>query len=489
MSLPLSTSDRSPRPGHILAWIGSYYLLHAFTRIAVGGSLQLDEAETLLLTQEWRWGYGSQGPLYTWIQKLVFFVTGPGLAGIALLKNFLLFLSPAFLYLAAREALGEERLARLAAISLVFVPHFAWESQRDQSHLVLATACAAALWWIHLKLLRTRATRWYVLFGLASAAGLMAKYNFIVLPVGMLVASLFSAEGRKTWGNPRALASLLVFLALTAPHLAWMSSHRDILTSQSHKLEAGGGSALRGLRELIKGLAEFLVMPAIYGLSLWRLKPVRENSPADRRLVVWIAGTLAAALLITALIVAGFGISNLKSRWLQPLLVILPVPVIFVWRFRLDAPRVRNFMIAALIAAFGILAGIHGRNFAGRWTGQSSNINVAFDELAAAIRGQGFGNGIILSEDLRVAGNLLRQFPDSPVVAPTLESFVTDWKQPTLIVWDAGKRDEPREQLVEFVKKSRPDWSGQGPFRYVEAPGHRGDPRVSRLGFVVLPAF
>lgn len=483
MSTLLLTSEK---PVRIVAWIGSYYLLHAFLRIATGGSLQLDEAETLLLTQEWRWGYGSQGPLYTWLQKLVFLPFGPGLVGIALLKNFLLFLTPFFIHRAGREVLRDERLAKLAAVSLLFIPHFSWESQRDQSHLVLATACAAALWWIHLRLLQSRGTRWYVAFGLVVGAGVMAKYNFLVVPIGMVAASLFSTEGRRVWGNRRALLAPLMTIAITAPHLAWMFGNLEILTSQSHKLEAGDASALRGIGELFKGISEFLVMPVIYGAVLFWLKPVRTTTPARRELAAWTGWTLVATLVITALVVIGFGISNLKSRWFQPLFIILPVPVIFVWRHRLDEGRIRGFLIAALVAAMVILTGIHGRNFGGRWTGQSSNVNIAFEELSSAIRGRGFEGGIILCEDLRLAGNLRRQFPTTPVVVPTLENFVTDWKQPTLVVWDATKRETPREELVRFVTALRPDWNAKPPFQFVEAAGERGDPRVTRLGFVVL---
>ncbi len=475
------------RPFPVLAWVAGYYLLHAIARIAVGGSLQLDEAETLLLTQEWRWGYGSQGPLYTWLQKLVFLPFGPGLTGIALLKNFLLFLTPAFLYHAGREVFRDDRLAALATLSLVFVLHFSWESQRDQSHLVLATACAAASWWLHLKLLQNRAPRWYAGFGLAVAAGLMAKYNFLVLPLGMVLASLFSREGRQVWLDRRALISLLVVIVLTLPHLAWMGEHQAILTSQSHKLAAADDSSVGGVFDLVKALAEFLLMPALYGALLWRLQPVSKGGRADRILAAWITGTLVAGIAVTTLIVVGFDISNLKSRWLQPLFIILPIPVLYVWQNRLDDRRIRRLSIACLIAALGILIGMHGRNFTGSWTGQSSNINTAFDTLAEQIRAQGFEDDLIVCDDLRIAGNLLRQFPGSVVVVPTLEGLVQDWKQPILVVWNATKHEQPREGFATFVSRLRPDWKAPASPVIVEAPGHRGDPRVARLGVLMLP--
>lgn len=482
-----TTSSGSPRPSQVFAWFACYYLLHAIARIASGGSLQLDEAETLLLTQEWRWGYGSQGPLYTWLQKLVFLPFGPGLVGIALLKNVLLFLTPTFIYLAGREVFREDRLAALAACSLVFILHFSWESQRDQSHLVLATACASAAWWLHLKLLRSRAPRWYALFGLAIGCGLMAKYNFVVLPIGMLLACLFSREGREVWLNRRALIALLVVLVVTLPHLSWMASHQAILTSQSHKLDAVNDSAWFGLFDLGKALGEFLLMPALYGAIFWKLRPVSRAGRTDRVLAAWITGTLTAGIVVTAVIVAGFDISNLKSRWLQPLFIILPVPVLYVWQYRINERRARNLLAATLVAGLAILIGLHGRNFTGRWTGKSSNINIDFGQLADQMRDRGFTGGILIAEDLRVVGNLLRAFPASHAVVPTLEGFVEDWNRPTVVVWNASSREDPRDQLGDFVSRLRQDWREHGEPIHIEAPGLRGDPRVTRLGLLLLP--
>ncbi len=67
------------------------FALHLALRAAVSETLQLDEAEQIFLTQEFRLGYGSQPPLYTWLQAGVFVLVGKGVPGLALLKSLLLF--------------------------------------------------------------------------------------------------------------------------------------------------------------------------------------------------------------------------------------------------------------------------------------------------------------------------------------------------------------------------------------------------------------
>src|SRR5678816_4766758 len=68
----------------LLVSMAIYFGLHVLTRSLVSNNLQLDEAEQLILTQQWRWGYGSQPPLYDWMQKALFGVLGVNVFALSL---------------------------------------------------------------------------------------------------------------------------------------------------------------------------------------------------------------------------------------------------------------------------------------------------------------------------------------------------------------------------------------------------------------------
>lgn len=70
------------------------------------------------------------------------------MAGIAILKNTLLFLTFAGLYALGRRLLSSRLTAGAAAASLLFVPQIAWEVQLDQSHsvLLMAPCCCIRRW-------------------------------------------------------------------------------------------------------------------------------------------------------------------------------------------------------------------------------------------------------------------------------------------------------------------------------------------------------
>ena len=77
--------------------------------------------------------------------------SGNGVVALALFKNSLLLASLVFTYLAVREIVDDERVALVAMFSMLLFPQITWESQRDLTHSVLATALAAATFFVALR--------------------------------------------------------------------------------------------------------------------------------------------------------------------------------------------------------------------------------------------------------------------------------------------------------------------------------------------------
>src|SRR3954462_14942553 len=92
----------SRRPNLILAVLGTYFLLHLIVRLSIPNALELDEAEQMLLSQWFAFGYNSQPPFYNWVQYGVTSLLGVSLFSLSLLKCTMLFLSYVFYWLTAR---------------------------------------------------------------------------------------------------------------------------------------------------------------------------------------------------------------------------------------------------------------------------------------------------------------------------------------------------------------------------------------------------
>jgi hypothetical protein len=370
--------------------------------------------------------------------------------------------------------------------------HLAWESQRDQTHLVLATMLSAATVFVFLRLVRTRNAVWYALFGVAAGAGIMAKYNFIFLLIGLLLAALASPTGRSSLFDRRSVLALAVLVLVTGPHLVWMLQNSELLVSQSYKFgiaETGNGEpgALHGLFKLLKGTAEFAVVPVVFLLFLRLVPRGADPDVADQGLARLLWRTMVMALAVAAVAVVLFGVTNVKSRWLQPLFLCIPIIVVYAGRARLTPLRQRTLFFAVMAVATIILTAVNGTVLAAKWLHRPNNLNVAFDVLAQQIRDAGFSRGSLISNDIRVAGNLLKEFPESVALVPTMAYFHRRTGEPLLLVWDAGGHTELPSELVEFATQLLGSCPTNPPCRIIQAPGHHGDPGTCQLGFVLLP--
>jgi 4-amino-4-deoxy-L-arabinose transferase-like glycosyltransferase len=443
-----------------VAVTAAYCLGHVAIRLLAPGSVEHDEAEQLVLGQVLALGYGIQPPLYTWIQHAVFQTVGVGVFALALVKQGLLFATYLFCFLAARHMLEDARLAALAALSLWLIPQIGWEAQRDLSHSVLATALAAALVCVVVRLAEGPRTGLYVVAGLLIALGVLSKYSFGVFAAALLIAAASLEEFRSVLLHARLGLSLAVAAVVVAPHLVWVAGDPRVVTvDMAAKLRLldtwSVGAATRGLWELAWSVTRF-VGPLVVVAAV--LAPGALRRPRDRggpRYRLLLERLLLVELALLAVGGAGLGLVEFKTRWLQPLLWVVALPLAL--RIRGTRPSLRRLRaFAVIVAAVGILwlMAQLGAVWIGPWVGRYSRLHLPMRELAGQLRAAGFQRGTIVAGDRVLAGSLRLGFPDSRVLTPELPYLILP--PPTtpgscLAVWRPRQGPAPSDSLMRFV--------------------------------------
>lgn len=429
-----------------LLFVG-YFLAQALYRRALGGGLELDEAQSLLWAQGLAWGYGPQPPLYSWLQWAALQVVPDPLLALALLKNALLAATYLTVYALFRAA-HPPAVAGTAALSLFLIPQISWDSQRDMSHSVLAVLLAALA--THAFVTRTLAGRpgGWAAFGLLTGLGMLAKFNFALIPVSLLLAALSMPDFRSritARGLALALALALAIVALPA-HWAWQ--HPDLAFSSAGKLEAASGPGLladlaSGTREFAHALLKCLgIALVVFGILLYRRRrapapPVAR--PASDRLL--IRAVLIGLAIAFALVLASRS-TNVRHIWLLPL-VYLSTPIATVTLApRLGEPGLRLLRrIVYGLAAFVFVA--LGVRFLYGEPGNPSLSRAPIPEIVAAIEPTLPPGALIVAAPEWLAGNLIYRRPDLPVVS------VADPGDPpagpaVLLYWT----DEPLDRIL-----------------------------------------
>jgi len=344
-------------PGRVLALLAAYFFLQVAIRVWAGLPLEKDEAEQVFFSQWFCAGYGKQPPLYTWLQRVVFFITGPSVLGLAVLKNSLLLGTYVSVFAAARRTLSDPWLVAAAPLATFLVPQIAWESQRDLTHSVAATFSVSVLLYAVVVTSQTRRPIAYAVVGLATGMAVLSKYNTVIPIAAILMAALACRPYRDVVRSRKILIAMAVATVVIAPHAVWLIDHwqasvgrtaqklmTDVPVEHWARVRTGVVAVLSGWMSVV-ALPSVVVALACGG-ELFGV--MSERTPITRFLtwVFWIG-----LALIVAMVVAGYG-ARFRARWLQPLLFCYPLYLLL----KLDAFGGDRRTAATRVAWVGLLA-------------------------------------------------------------------------------------------------------------------------------------
>ena len=483
--MSIALPESAPR---FLGVIATYFVFQVVLRLTLGDSLELDEAEQMILGQRLQAGYTGQPPLYTWLQIGFFAVFGHGVLALTLLKNLLLFLTFAGSFFAARQLGIRAALASASALSLLLLTDIGWESQRDLTHSVLVTSMAALTLWLGCTMASGEVQlKHYALFGVLIGLGALSKPNYLFF-LAALVLSLYSLD-RRLILRPAFLLSLLIATVLVSPYALWMSETTGVATSSMGKLDTTGPVSLenlaRNLAALGTAVLQFGVLFVVLFVATVRVWP-RGWSPRDAagkpapvllllRLFWFSLAILLAYLLIT-------GASTFKGRWLLPLLFYLPLLFFALAPTDAFSERVvRRYAKVLLAAAILVSVGLFARVYVGPFFDKYTKPHFPAAELARVLDERIEGRWPIVAENSLIAGNLKLHLPARFISFPPVD-FPLPRRGDVLLVWDAGKDSEVPDKLVEYLESQslNPVFAPQTP-EILDVPLRQSKTRSFRL--------
>ncbi|RUM26412.1 hypothetical protein EFQ99_09145 [Rhizobium vallis] len=442
------TSTRDMR--WIFVLLAAYFTLQFGVRLATSHSLDLDEAEQAFRSQWLAAGYGPQPPFYNWLQYTVFQFTGVSLAALSVVKNLLLFASYLLYGLTARLILRDKALAAIATLGLLTIPQMVFEMQRDLTHTVAVFFSATVFFYGFVRSLKQPSLSSYAIAGLGIGFGLLAKYNFAILPAAALVAALADARLRPRIFDWRLTLTAAVALVITLPHLFWLKDNLHFATARtlekmtasdnaSYPMQVAMGVSSLGLAIVgFAGLA-VAVFALVFGKSL---RPALATQSEWTRLLERMMLVFVIGILL--LIVFG-GAAGIKDRWLVPMLFILPL----YFCLKIEAAGVetdkafRRFLPVIAIIMIGVPAVLYGSVATARVSGHYERLNRPYASMLEILRKQAEPAAILAGDSL-LAGNLRQDIPGVPVVSMDYPSFKPDLsgRRPLLLVWLIPRKGE-----------------------------------------------
>jgi 4-amino-4-deoxy-L-arabinose transferase-like glycosyltransferase len=410
-------------------------------------------------------GYGPQPPLYAWLQWAVFAVTGPTLAGLAILKNALLAAALLALWAAGRVVGAGHAASGVAALSMLLIPGFAWEAQRALTHTPLAVATGAASLLVFLMLRHRPTLAAHALLGLMLGLGLLSKANVALPAVGMIGTLLLWPVAPRR----HVVLTLAVAVAVVAPTVLWSLSRLSLVTRDVDPLGGGDWLSVRaaGTAALAVAAASLLAIAVPAHAALFLRRALRLGAPpetaAARTDIARVVALTSAALLLTVLVA---GATDVKERWLVP--VLFPVPLLMaLWAERaLDAQRLAWFMrlVGVLALTVAIVLPVNWQSGRRRMPHE----NAPFATLVPQLAGDA---ATVFAASNWIGGNVRREAPHLAVLTPQMPDLGIDVAQPARLVWPVAAGAEPPSELVALMRQRIGPQARAGAATIVEAPG------------------
>lgn len=439
--------------------LGCYFSLHILLRVLISDSLDYDEAEQAFLGQWLLAGYTEQPPLYTWIQYAFFQLFGKNVFAVSLMKNGLLFLTYLFVFFTGREILKDTRAAILATCSLLLIPQIGWESQRDMTHTTLVVCAASASLWQSLQLVKKQNLTNYVIFGLLLGIGILGKANFALFIATLFLTLTTFPVGRQVIFSPKMGVSLGIIAMITGTYFLWMVDNQDIVFSASYKFKRTIETfQLTGIINLFVKTFQFLTPMWLICLLVFPAAFGRNHNPHTGFHYRFIQRYILVLFLILFVAILVFKVTYVKDRWLQPLLFVTPI---FLFS-RLDpahitAKRFKLFGTVIAVTALAVYLAFTIRVVGASYIHKFCRLNFPFTTMAQDLRATGFSNGVIISDNRFLAGNMQLHFPGSTALIPgyKFESRISQHGLSTAaVIWDATQFEAMPAELVAFLEKT-----------------------------------
>lgn len=459
----------------IFGLIVFYLIGHFIIRLNLSPTLGIDDAEQVLFAQHWALSYRfRQPPLFTWLLLPFVDWIGPSVLAISIVRYGLLAVTYGCLYLTALSWIEDRRLAALSVLSFSLIYVFAYYAHHDLTHTTALGAMIAVSLLAFTKLSQKPTILRYLLLGLCFGFGMLAKWNFMMLAIGLPLTCLFSANHRHLVLTWKSLYAIVVMALIISPTALWMFSHgqsvgglsSDIFGPSTNLdmsvLMIEGGTAL--LTSIILFLLPFiLVFMGIFGTLFASASGDRAQNPKQDTKVAFLFRLTLVILGLHALLIPLFGAVNFTERWMHPALISMPIALFAILERYKPNTRLISIYLATTVILVAVAAGARLYRYA-EGADQCGKCRefAPFEILSDDLRLAGFDKGTIVADGMHMGGNLKMAFPDSRLIdpafplvlwPPAIEQSEGDGGM-CLLVWRADQPDTEarRRALYRFAQ-------------------------------------
>ena len=311
-------------------------------------NLPLDVIEALAWGSNLDWGWDKHPPLSVFFPEIFYQIFGQRDWAYYFLSQIFVIFSFVVIFKLAKELLNNEIHALLSVLLLEGIYFYNFTTPEFNVNVCQIPFWALTVYYYWQCFKNDKVQNW-VLLGLFAALGVLSKYLFVYLLIGIVIFFIFKFKKNKKF-NFKYFIPILVFLLILTPHFVWLVENDFKTIAYGLKRTSLENSSILNhlLYPLIFILKQIGILIIFFGLlSLIVSKFKFKFKFSDEKLVYLISVTLIPVflMLMTSLILG----ANIRTMWMTPFYLFFGLLFIYIFESKINLKYLRRFMAMFLI--------------------------------------------------------------------------------------------------------------------------------------------
>ena len=310
-------------------------------------NLPLDTIESLAWGSNLEWGFVKHPPLSAFFLEIFYQLFGSQDWAYYLLSQIFIIFSFVVIFKLAKEFLKNETYALISVFLLEGIYFYNFTTPEFNVNVCQIPFWSLTIYYSWQSFKNNKTHNW-ILLGLFAGLGVLSKYLFIYLLIGVTFFFIYNLKKNKNF-NFKYFIPIIVFLLVLSPHLWWLVDN-DYKTI-SYGLERTNlenstflNHFINPLKFIFKQTGVLLPFFILLSLILKKFKFKFNKRDDKSTFLIFISLVPIVSIFATSLIFA----ANIRTMWMTPFYILFGLFFIYHFKLSINLNFLKRFILSFL---------------------------------------------------------------------------------------------------------------------------------------------
>ena len=328
-------------------FVTTHLIIWTLVPTLTNNNLPLDTIEHLAWGSNLDWGFNKHPPVVAFVLEFFYQIFGAQDWAYYLLSQIFVVISFFVVFKLAEEFFKKKVFSLLSVLLLEGIYFYNFTTPEFNVNVCLLPFWALTILYFWKGVKDNKITDWF-LVGLFAGFGLLSKYLFIYLGLGMDIFIIYMIYKKKI--DFKCLVSLIPFFIVFLPHLIWLTENNYItITYGLHRTGAEDPDILNHIKHPLMFLGKQIGILIPFFLMLFYLInkfKYKISFKDDKLLFLLVINIVPIALVFLTSMILGV---KIRTMWMTPFYLFFGVLVIYIFQSQINLNKLKGFTTLFII--------------------------------------------------------------------------------------------------------------------------------------------